>query len=146
MSIEIEKLTDRDIRQFKREIQGYEKRKKIFLILGFVFMGLAIFFLFATIIFIALAVYEGSRGADYINYLYFDAFLALAITCGSTIVEAVIIMIVMFILRGVLFQKKTENRLAAIEEYEEYKKSQQIDAKHPIDNDNPVEVAGEVAD
>ena len=146
MSIEIEKLTDRDIRQFKREIQGYEKRKKIFLILGFVFMGLAIFFLFATIIFIALAVYEGSRGADYINYLYFDAFLALAITCGSTIVEAVIIMIVMFILRGVLFQKKTENRLAAIEEYEEYKKSQQIEAKHPIDNDDPVEVAGEVAD
>ena len=70
MSIEIEKLTDRDIRQFKREIQGYEKRKKVFLIVGFVFLGLTLFFLLATILFIALAVYEGSRGADYINYLY----------------------------------------------------------------------------
>lgn len=146
MSIEIEKLTDRDIRQFKREIQGYERRKKVFLIVGFVFLGLTLFFLLATILFIALAVYEGSRGADYINYLYFDAFIALAITCGSTMLECLVIMVVMFILRGVLFQRKTENRLAAIEEYEEYKKSQQIDAKHPIDIDDPVEVAGEVAD
>lgn len=60
--------------------------------------------------------------------------------------ECLVIMVVMFILKGVLFQRKTENRLAAIEEYKEYKKSQQIDAKHPIDNDDPVEVAGEVAD
>ena len=35
MSIDITKLTDQDIRKFKREIEGYERNKRLFLILGF---------------------------------------------------------------------------------------------------------------
>ena len=60
--------------------------------------------------------------------------------------ECLVIMVVMFILRGVLFQRKTENRLAAIEEYEEYKKSQQKGSQPAEENEDAVEVAGEVAD
>ena len=146
MSIEIEKLTDRDIRKFKREIEGYEKSKRIFFILGFVFLGLCVFLLIVAALFGVLAALQITHDGEYVNYMYFTAFLTLAITSASFASTFFLVMLIMFILRGVLFQKKTENRLAAIEDYEEYKKSQQIDAKRPIDNNDPVEVAGEVAD
>ena len=120
MSIDIEKLTDRDIRKFKKEMQGYEKSKKIFFILGFVFMGLTILLVVAAILFGIFAAKAGAEMDDLFSYEYFAVFLSLSITSGSTASTFFLVTLVMFILRGVLFAKKIENRETAIEEYELY--------------------------
>ena len=140
MSIEIEKLTERDIRKFKREIEGYEKSKKVFLILGFVFMGLTIVLLGLAIMFGIFAGISGSKMSDVFSYEYFVAFLALCITTAEFGSTFFLVTILMFILRAVLFQKKTENRLNAIEDYEEYQASLK---KLP---NNEVETASEVVE
>ena len=137
MGIEIEKLTEKDIRKFKREMEGYEKRKKLFLILGFIFLGLTLLFLLLGVVFIVLAIVGGVNAEDYFGYEFAALFISLAVTTlgfGSTFC---VVTIVMFILRGVLFAKKTENRRAAIEEYELYQKELQ---SHPKE----IEVADEV--
>ena len=121
MSIKVENLTDSDIRKFKREIEGYQKSKKIFLILGFVFMALTIILLIGAILFGIFAAHAGSEADDYFSFEYFYLFFTLTISTASVASTFFVVTIVMFILRGVLFQKKTENRLNAIDDYEEYK-------------------------
>ena len=123
MSIEIEKLTERDIRKFKREIEGYEKSKKVFLILGFVFMVLTILLLAVAIMFGIFAGFAGKEINDYFSFQYFYLYLSLCVTSASFASTIFLVTILMFILRAVLFQKKTENRLNAIEDYEEYQAS-----------------------
>ena len=132
MGIIIENLTEKDIRKFKREMEGYEKSKKVFLILGFIFLGLTLLFLFLGIVFIVLAVVSGSQAAQsedaWAGYEFAALFVSLAITTLSFGSTFCVVTIVMFVLRGVLFQKKIENRLTAIEEYELYQKQLQ---EHP---------------
>lgn len=122
MSIKVENLTESDIRRFKREIEGYQKNKKIFLILGFVFAGLTLTLLLLAVLFGVFAGLAGAQMDDYFSYEYFGAFLTLAISTASFASTFFLVTIAMFVLRGVLFQKKTENRLNAIEDYEEYQK------------------------
>ena len=57
MGIEIEKLTEKDIRKFKREMEGYEKRKKLFLILGFIFLGLTLLLKLLKLLFREFAIW-----------------------------------------------------------------------------------------
>ena len=140
MVIQIEKLTEIDIRKFKREIEGYEKSKKIFLVLGFVFMGLTIVLLVGAILFGIFAAKAGSKMDDFFSYEYFGAFLALCVTTASFASTFFLVTLIMFILRAVLFAKKIENRLTAIEEYEIYQKGNSK-------KESPeVEVASEITD
>ena len=120
MSVRIERLTDRDIRRYKRSIENYKQRKKLFLILGFVCLGLTIVFLAAAILLGIFAARAGSEVDDYFSYEYFALFLSLCITTASFASTAFVITIIMFVLRGALFDKKIENRKAIIEEYEIY--------------------------
>lgn len=143
MSIDITKLTDQDIRKFKREIQGYERNKRLFLILGFVFLGIFLFFMLLGIIFFVLTIVEARKygidnwyEAEYVG-LYFSA----AITTLGFASTFCIVTIAMFIVRSVVFAKKTENRLAAIEEYEIYKKQ-----PHEEEKLAEVEVAEDIAE
>lgn len=137
MGIRIEELTERDIRKFKREIEGYEKRKKLFLVLGFVFLGLTILFLICAVLFGIYTGYLARTVEDYWSYVPFYLFFDLCITTAAFASTFCVATILMFILRGVLFAKKTENRLAAIEEYELYQKELNKKA-------SAVEVADEV--
>ena len=116
MGVVIEKLTERDIRKFKRELEGYEKYKRVFLIIGFVLLGLTLLSIAGAIVFAILAAINiSSESYEYLAIFapLFSLSLSFAITLG-------IFTIAMFILRKVLFAKKIENRLTAIEEYEIY--------------------------
>ena len=143
MSIDITKLTDQDIRKFKREIEGYERNKRLFLILGFVFLGITLFLMFIAILFFVF-------GGIAVNNLEMDnifsyEYAALYFSAGATALSFAstfcIATIAMFIVRSVAFAKKTENRLAAIEEYEIYK-------KQPHEEEKPIEteVAEDIAE
>ena len=125
MGVRIERLTDRDIRRYQRSIEGYEKRKKLFLTLGFVFLALTIVMLVGAILLGIFAAHCGSEADDYFSFQYFYLFLSLCITTASFGSSFFVLTIVMFVVRSALFQKKIENRLALIEEYEIYKKEQQ---------------------
>ena len=125
MSVVIEKLTDRDIRTFKRELEGYERRKRVFMIFGFIFLGITILSIVLAILFGVFAFLAGKDIDTYAGYLamfivlcYFSIVFAIVFSFGTA---------AMFILRGVLFAKKIENRLAAIEEYEIYQKEHKKD-------------------
>ena len=154
MSIQVEKLTDSDIRRFKREIEGYNKSKKIFLILGFVFMALTILLLLGAVLFGIFTWLAGSKVSDYFSYEIFGLMFSLTITTASFASTFFLVTIIMFILRAVLFQKKTENRLNAIEDYEEYQKKiqeypelavqpqPQLEVKPPKPSELPVDENG----
>ena len=143
MGIDVTKLTDLDIRKFKREIQGYEKTKKLFLILGFIFLGVCLLSLVLFIVFLILGIIEArNQGIDNIFELeYVGLYFSLAGASLSDVGIFLVAMLVMFVLRGVLFTKKTENRLAAIEEYEIYKKQ-----PHEEEKLAEVEVAEDIAE
>ena len=125
MGVRIERLTDRDIRNYQRGIAGYEKRKKIFLILGIIFLVLTILLIAGAILLGIFAAKCRSEVDDYFSFEYFYLFLSLCITTGSFASTFFVLTIIMFVVRSVLFNKKIENRLAIIEEYELYKKEQQ---------------------
>ena len=137
MSVDVERLTDRDIREYKRDLEGYKKKKRVFLILGFVFLGV-------TIILIALSVFLGIVAGlqQYENESIYAASLSLSITTGvfaSVFLEA---MIIMFILQGALFAAKINNRIVAIEEYEVYKQAVQKEIDD-IKNENKLNLKKE---
>ena len=122
MGLNIEKLTDRDIRKFKREMEGYKRSKRIFLVLGFVFMGLTIFLLALAIMFGVFGWLCRSIDNGYWEYARMYLFFSLAWAVGCFASTFFLVTIAMFILRAVLFEKKIENRIVAIEEYEELQK------------------------
>ena len=120
--LKIEQMTERDVRRFKKEIEGYEKTNKLFFALGFVAMGLMIFFFALAIMFGVFTGISGNDMNDFFSYELFGVYLSLCITCATFASTAFIWMLLMFILRVTLFKKKTENRLYYIEEYEIYQK------------------------
>ena len=120
MSVDIEKLTERDIKEFKRDIESYQKKQKLFLTLGFVFMGLFIFFLLAGIACTVLFV------LNHDDRTLFFLFMGLMDTAYSLAGTFIVVMIAMFILRGALFNGKIENRRRAIEDWEEFVKPREI--------------------
>ena len=120
--IKIEQMTERDVRRFKKDIEGYEKTKKLFFTMGFVALGLMIVFLLVAIMFGVFAGLAGKDMNDYFSYEYFATYLSLCITCATFSSSFFVWMLLMFILRMLLFKKKTENRLFYIEEYEIYQK------------------------
>ena len=120
MSVVIETLTEEDIAEFKREIERYKRGKIVFTILGFIFLGLALFVLTIGII---------AFGSDYIS----DYVLEIRPIPGYLLLEWVSIplslincffTLLMFLLRAVIFGDRIENRKAVIEEYETYKLEQ----------------------
>ena len=131
--LKIEQMTDRDVRRFKKNIEGYEKTKKLFFAMGFVAMGLMIVFLLIAIMFGVFAGFAGKDMNDYFSYEYFGIYLSLCITCATFSSSFFVWMLLMFILRTLLFKKKTENRLYYIEEYEIYQKERaQEQQKEPL--------------
>ena len=127
--IRIEQMTDRDVRRFKKDIEGYERTKRLFLIMAFVALGLMLFLLCLAIVFGVFAGIAGSDMNDFFSYEYFGMYLTLCITSASFASTAFVYMLLMFILRSVLFKKKIENRQFAIEEYEIYQKEHSNDPK-----------------
>ena len=116
----LEELTETDIRHYKREIEGYKKKQKLFLILGFVFLGLFILSVVGTIL-LGIGVYQEivreEFTAAYFLYVVFDSiFITLSILF-------LIAFITLFVLRSALFGRKIENRLVVIEDYEELHKT-----------------------
>ena len=130
--LKIEQMTERDVRKFKREIEGYEKTKKLFLAMGFVALGLVALFLILAILFGVFAGIAGSNMSDVFEYEYFGMYLSLCITCATFASTAFVWMLLMFVLRVTLFKKKTENRLFYIEEYEIYQKEHAQEQKEAI--------------
>ena len=131
--LKIEQMTERDVRRFKKDIEGYEKTKKLFLTMGFVALGLMIVFLLIAIMFGVFAGLAGKDMNDYFSYEYFATYLSLCITCATFSSSFFVWMLLMFILRMLLFKKKTENRLFYIEEYEIYQKEHAQDQqKEPL--------------
>ena len=133
--LKIEQMTERDVRRFKKEIEGYEKTNKMFFVLGFVAMGLMILFLALAIV---LGVFAGkiAVGRDHEDYAALRTSITLyglCTTCAAFASAAFVWMLLMFILRALLFKKKTENRLYYIEEYEIYQKEHpQQEQKEPL--------------
>ena len=120
MSIDINRLTERDIKEFKRDIESYKGKQKLFLTLGFVFLGLFLLFLIGGIVaMIFLIIYHEEKSLLFILISLMDTAYSLA---GTFLVA----MIAMFILRGALFNGKIENRRRAIEDWEEYVKPREI--------------------
>ena len=115
-------MTERDVRRFKKDIEGYEKTKKLFLTMGIIAMVLMIVFLTIAIMFGVFAGIAGQKMNDYFSYEYFGLYVGLCTTCAGFASSFFIYMLLMFILRALLFKKKTENRLFYIEEYEIYQK------------------------
>ena len=130
--LKIEQMTDRDVRRFKKDIEGYEKTKKLFFAMGFVALGLMIVFLLIAIMFGVFAGFAGKDMNDYFSYEYFGMYLSLCITCATFSSSFFVWMLLMFILRTLLFKKKTENRLYYIEEYEIYQKERAQEQKEPL--------------
>ena len=130
--LKIEQMTDRDVRRFKKDIEGYEKTKKLFFAMGFVALGLMIVFLLIAIMFGVFAGFAGKDMNDYFSYEYFGMYLSLCITCATFSSSFFVWMLLMFILRTLLFKKKTENRLYYIEEYEIYQKERAQEQKEPV--------------
>ena len=120
--LKIEQMTERDVRRFKKDIEGYEKTKKLFLTMGIIAMVLMIVFLTIAIMFGVFAGIAGQKMNDYFSYEYFGLYVGLCTTCAGFASSFFIYMLLMFILRALLFKKKTENRLFYIEEYEIYQK------------------------
>ena len=122
MRLRIEQMTDRDVRKYKRDIEGYEKTKKLFLLMAYIAMALMILFLALAIMFGVFAGIAGQKMNDVFSYEYFGLYVGLCTTCAGFSSSFFIYMLLMFILRSVLFKKKIENRQFAIEEYEIYQK------------------------
>ena len=130
--LKIEQMIERDVRRFKKDIEGYEKTKKLFLAMGFIALGLMILFLLIAIMFGIFAGFAGKDMNDYFSYEYFGMYLSLCITCATFSSSFFVWMLLMFILRALLFKKKTENRLYYIEEYEIYQKEHAQEQKEAI--------------
>ena len=112
----LEVLTPRDIRNFKRDIEICQKRKKIFLVIGIILLILFLIGVAGTIL-LGIGVYkeikDGDPSAAYFLYILFDSLV------GSLTVLCFIGMVAMFVLRGVLLDKQIEKRKRLIEDYED---------------------------
>ena len=112
----LEALTPRDIRNFKRDIEICQKRKKTFLVIGIILLILFLIGVAGTIL-LGIGVYkeikDGNPSAAYFLYILFDSLV------GSLTVLCFIGMVSMFVLRGVLLDKQIEKRKRLIEDYED---------------------------
>ena len=120
MSIEIEKLTQRDIKNFKRDIEKYRKTQGLFLILGFIFLGIFLITLALGVVMTVLFIQNIDK-----QQLYF-LYISLMDTGYSIAALFFVGMLAMFVLRGALFNGKIDNRQRAIEDWEDLQKSNQI--------------------
>ena len=124
----LEELTAMDIRNFKRDIENYKAKQRTFLILGFVFLVLFLVGLVATI-FLGFGVYrelrEGDMQTAYFLFLLFDTIVG-----GLTLIF-MFVFILMFVLRGALFNSKIDNRRRLIEDYEDMQKDGFVKEKEP---------------
>ena len=109
-------MTPRDIRNFKRDIEICQKRKKTFLVIGIVLLILFLIGVAGTIL-LGIGVYkeikDGNPSAAYFLYILFDSLV------GSLAVLCFIGTVAMFVLRGVLLDKQIEKRKRLIEDYKE---------------------------
>lgn len=117
MSVDFEQLTERDIQEYKDDIARYQRSQKLFKTLGLIFLGLMIFFLLmgiAGIIILALnATAESVNGG-------IVAVSSILMSFGFTFFSLFLVaMIIMFVLKSALFDRKIFNRERLIKRWEE---------------------------
>ena len=110
MGVKVENLTDRDIRHYKRDIENYKARQKLFLTLGFVFLGVFLVLIAGSVVFGIFSFSKESFDVGMFSLMY---------VCMTFAVVFMVAFIAMFILRNALFMRKIENRNRLIEDYEE---------------------------
>ena len=112
----LETLTPRDVKNMKRDIEIIEKRKKAFLIVGFVLLGLFVASI-VGLVFLGIGTYNALQNeewqAAYFLFILFDSLV------GSLSVLFLIGFIALFVIRGVLLDKQIEKRRRLIEDYED---------------------------
>ena len=114
MSVNVNELTERDIRNYKRDIESYRKRQDAFLVLGFVFLGLFIICLVVGILG-AVAFVKAIDNENAARII--SGALMMEIGFAFSVIFS-LAMIAMFVLRAALFGRKIENRQRIIEEWE----------------------------
>jgi Zn-dependent protease with chaperone function len=117
MSVNVDQLTDRDIREYKDDIARYQRSQRLFSRLGFIFLGLMLFFLIlgiAGIVILAVNATTESVGSGIV------AVSSLMMGFGFTFFSLFLVaMVTMFVLRGALFDRKIYNRERLIKQWEE---------------------------
>lgn len=112
----LETLTPRDVKNMKRDIEIIKKRKKAFLIVGFVLLGLFIASVIG-LVFLGIGTYTALQNEEWAAaqflFILFDSLV------GSLSVLFLIGFIAMFVIRGVLLDKQIEKRRRLIEDYED---------------------------
>lgn len=117
MSVDFEQLTERDIQEYKDDIERYHRSQKLFKRLGFIFMGLMFFFLVmgvAGIVILAInATAESVNGG-------IVAVSSILMSFGFSFFSLFLVaMIIMFVLKSALFDRKIFNRERLIKRWEE---------------------------
>ena len=133
----IEEYTNHDIKEFKRDIEKYQKAQRLFLILGFVFVALFIVSVFATV-FIGILTYINFRDHEY--YAAHFLFVIFDSVVGSLAFLFLLAFNAMFIIRSAAFNGKIENRRRIIEDWDELQEKR-IDIKE--ETKEPIEVKTE---
>ena len=117
MSVNVDQLTDRDIREYKDDIARYQRSQRLFSRLGCIFLGLMLFFLIlgiAGIVILAVNATTESVGSGIV------AVSSLMMGFGFTFFSLFLVaMVTMFVLRGALFDRKIYNRERLIKQWEE---------------------------
>ena len=133
----LEEYTSHDIKEFKRDIEKYQKTQRLFLILGFVFAALFIVSVFATV-FLGILTYINLRDHEYYAAQYL--FILFDSVVGSLAFIFCFAFVAMFIVRSAAFNGKIENRRRIIEDWDELQEKR-IDIKE--ESKEPIEVKAE---
>ncbi len=117
MSVNVDQLTDRDIREYKDDIARYQRSQRLFSRLGFIFLGLMIFFLILGVAgIVILAVNATTESVKSGIVVVSSLMMSFGFTFFSLFLVA---MVIMFVLRGALFDRKIYNRERLIKQWEE---------------------------
>ena len=117
MSVNFDQLTDRDIQEYKDDIAKYQRAQGLFKRLGFIFLGLM--FLFLAMAIAGVVILAVNANPDSVSGGVIAA-SSIMMSFGFTFFGLFLVaMIIMFILRSALFDRKIFNRECIIKRWEE---------------------------
>ena len=117
MSVNVEQLTDRDIQEYKDDIDRYQRTQKLFKRLGFIFLGLMLFFLILGVAgIVILAVNATTESVEPGIVVVSSLMMSFGFSFFGLFLVA---MVIMFVLRSALFDRKIYNRERLIKQWEE---------------------------
>ena len=117
MSVNVEQLTDRDIREYKDDISRYQRSQRLFSRFGFIFLGLMIFFLILGVAgIVILAVNATTESVEPGIVVVSSLMMSFGFSFFCLFLVA---MVIMFVLRSALFDRKIYNRERLIKKWEE---------------------------